>query len=445
MPDASSQPDQSARRIDLILRMAIVTELTLIGSTWRLWFDASNFPRVAVAETLTTLPPWLLPAASAALVIVLVLALFSGWQQRSGPRAWLVALVVVCSILPVLLNQHCLQAWHWLFLLTMSLSLLLRRQDTLTALRRLVPCIYLFAALSRFGPAIDTGMSPRIVRTLLDLAGLTTVADNPQTLSWLCVAVTVFELLAGLLLLLPRTRRAGLVAAVTMHLSLLAALGPLGMQQHAAVLVWNACLAAWVVALFAGLPEAAPSGSGFRLQIATAFCFLWPTLALIGITDNWTGWQLYSPRPEVLQLQLHTDSVAYLPDDLQPHVSAPEPLQDWCNVRLDRWSLESVGVPMYPQARFQLAVAVAATAGVPTQEHVRATLNAPESPQWWNRSITTWSSRVGLVDALSRSRLAVADFSGVPDAMTEPTPDDGSRDLFAPTRRQEQHSPAAAQ
>jgi len=44
---------------------------------------------------------------------------------------------------------------------------------------------------------------------------------------------------------------------------------------------------------------------------------------------------------------------------LQPFVTSPQPLSRWCRVRADHWSLAELGVPIYPQARFQLGVAIA--------------------------------------------------------------------------------------
>lgn len=407
--------------MDLVLRLTMLSELLLIACTWRLWFGATAFPRVPISGVFLSLPSVVLPITSSVLSGCLIVALLFGRNQRRGPAASVVAAAACCGLLAVGLNQHCLQAWHWLCLLILSLRLLLPAADLMLVLRRLLPCIYIFAAVSRLGPSMDTGIIPQIVRTLLDLAGLPTLAANPQTLSRLCVAVSLIELLVGLLLLFPRTRRPGMAAAFVMHLTLLAVFSPWGLRQQMAVLVWNASLAATVLVVYGGSPRLPRPAAPVRVTVATGFLFLWPTLALVGITDNWTGWQLYSPRPEVLQVQVHADSVTQLPDGLIPHVSEPLPLQDWCNVRLDRWSLQTVGVPLYPQARFQLAVAVAATSGIHDTDHVRATLTAPDSPRWWTRVKTEWTSQSQLVDALADCRFAAVRIPERQDSVAGPT------------------------
>lgn len=402
---SDTPPQRPGTRADLALRLIIASELALIAVTKRLWFAGSDFPRIPMFDFCAGLPALAIQAVSGLFVISLVYGLCSGWSQRCGPRPAATVLMLVSGLLTVVLNQHCLQAWHWLFLLMTAAHLLLPAADLIIVLRRMVPCIYLFAALSRFGPGIDAAMSPRIVRTLLDLTGLSTLSANPAMVSRLCVAVTLFELFTGLLLFLPKTRRWGMPAAVLMHLTLLVVLGPWGLQQHIGVLIWNATLALWVVTLYARSRLPIAPQKPVITSAASILLLLWPAAALFGFTDNWTGWQLYSPRPEVLRLQIHADEISRLPESLQPYVSEPQPLQNWCHVRLDRWSLQAADVPLYPQARFQIAVALAATAGLKNDDHVRAILDAPNSPVWWHRNTSEFNSRTDLERQLSTYRL----------------------------------------
>ena len=178
-------------------------------------------------------------------------------------------------------------------------------------LQRLLACIYIFAAASRFGPEIDAGISRQIVVALLEMAGLRAAAADPLTVSWLCVAATTAEFVTGVLLLAARVQRSAMVAAVVMHVTLMAALGPGGLNQQATVLIWNGFLAALVILLYSHRVELQPA-TRLSVTAATALCFMWPALALLGVTDNWTGWQLYSPRPEVLQLQIHMYTSTHL-------------------------------------------------------------------------------------------------------------------------------------
>ena len=385
-------------RIDLILRLAIVAELVLIASTWQLWFCTTDFPRVPLLALFLHVPVPVIRSISAALVVSLVAAALSGYQQHRLPNGLVSTAIFFLGCASVCCNQHCLQPWHWLFMISMVYRLTLTPESLLVHLRRLLPCIYIFASVSRLGPEIDQGMSRQIVTALLQMPGLRAAAAESQTVSSLCILVTTAELAAGVLLLVPCLHRIGMTIAAGMHLTLAAAIGPMGLNQQAAVVVWNGFLVAWVFLLF--WKRSQYSSRPFCMTGATAFCFVWPTLALFGITDNWTGWQLYSPRPETLRIQIHADAVPELCSSVKPYVEEPAPLQDWCTVRVDHWSLQRAGVPLYPQARFQLAIAVAVTTGISNDDHVRARLLSPHRLKWWDRIVTDYTERPSILRAV---------------------------------------------
>lgn len=384
--------DSLNRRVGSILQLLVVAELALVAATWRMWFCATDFPRVPLIDVFLPASVVAVRAVSAGFVVALVVALLLGFRQQRGSGKGTAGLMVLLGGLAVCCNQHCLQPWHWLFLLTFAFRLVLSLPALLWVLQRLVPCIYIFAAVSRLGPLIDTGMTRRIVTTLLELVAL---PDLPGTVSRLCVAATIVELAAGVLLLFSRSRYLGMYVACSMHVTLLVALGPFGLGQHTGVLIWNGFLALWVLLLFSGERPAANAVSLPALA-AAVFCFVWPLLALAGVTDNWTGWQLYSPRPEVLQLEVHIDLVNELPEAVAEHVQDPRPLEDWCVVRLDRWSLQSAGVPIYPQGRFLIAIADSVTTELSNPSDVRATLWRPVSPQWWQRESVEYANQSAL-------------------------------------------------
>ena len=56
---------------------------------------------------------------------------------------------------------------------------------------------------------------------------------------------------------------------------------------------------------------------------------------------------------------VHRREVEQLPAEIQPFVEAMPGDDAWLVVRLDRWSLESLAAPIYPQNRYQLGVAEA--------------------------------------------------------------------------------------
>jgi hypothetical protein len=179
-------------------------------------------------------------------------------------------------------------------------------------------------------------------------------------------------LLIALGLCFARTRRAALVAALLMHALLWVILGPVGLNHKPGVLIWNAYFMVQDVLLFCTFsdsPAAAPSDVapfGGRsvaqrcVEAGVVAAVVLPLLAPTTWFDLWPAWGLYAPCAERVTLLVHRRGLEQLSDELQLLTESPQdPLDPWLALRLDRWSLESLGAPIYPQNRFQLGVAEA--------------------------------------------------------------------------------------
>ena len=302
------------------------------------------------------------------------------------------------------LNQHRLQPWHWLFLLISLQALLLRGEARTLLFRFTIASMYILAAVSRWGADIDSGMSRQVLTVLTKAVGAETLLRSSSFVFGCCVAMTVVEFLTGVLLLTPRLRRFGLGGAIGMHATLIFALSPLGLNHHLGVLAWNAFLLIAVPVLFAtraGTGNEIEDGlASGRARILTTFVVLFPLSGLCGIADNWLSWQVYSPRPEVVRIHVREDVVAVLPSDLQPFVGQPAPLDVWCPVRIDQWSLKAAAVPMYPEDRFQLAVA-GQLMDIVDDDAIKVHLNEPQRQPWRKHRVEI-VDRAVLNDRLSR-------------------------------------------
>jgi hypothetical protein len=241
-------------------------------------------------------------------------------------------------------------------------------------------------------------MSPQILTTIAQAFGQTHILRNGQTVFILCGLMTTAELLIGIGLLVRRLRRVSMYAAVIMHVTLIAVLGPLGLNHHAGVLIWNTFLGAAVPLLFLSTStkpgcKAVSHGDGLWHRFATfdrksiaavLFVIAFPLSGLFSFADNWLSWQLYSPRPEVVRVYVKSASVVELPDSVQPFIAKPAPLQDWCPIRMDLWSLAAVNAPLYPEDRFQLAIAGWLAEHV-EPDSVRVTIDSPKTIYWQAR------------------------------------------------------------
>lgn len=377
------------------MRILAGFEFLLIAFTWPLWWRNSSFPAIPLFNSLS------LPIVADRIVVGILLAICILVAGSAGQRRWdrivrtagLAAALMLCVS-----NQHRLQAWHWLFVLGLSVSLC-KSENRIPLLRSVLASIYVCSALSRMAPMAHQGMTAAIVDQLLWMIGIDSEAVAGTKGEILCHGLNLGELGVGLLLLLPRWRRYGIVSAMLLHGTLLLALGPLGLGHHTAVLIWNVSFLCLIPVVFSGPVQDSPSmhtGQRWRFRAAILFVWLFPLSGLFGIADNWPAWQLYSTRPETWTLRIKETDVHFLENHIQQHVSGPAPLDDWVVVRLDRWSLAETDSPLYPQGRFQKEVIHRVLATLPGDAEFRVDISEPEPWFWWKRIHRTVTTHAGL-------------------------------------------------
>lgn len=393
--------DVNHRRFAILL---CIFEAALIAVTWPLWLGG-DVPFVSFVRLPVSVPV----AVDAVLSAFLILGCLSfAYCLVSSKRQSEIGVTAPLSLLTLgatlaFLNMARLQPWHWLFLLLMSESCL-RSGHALRRIQRLtIASVYVFAAVSRFDPTFppDTGVSSSILKTLLDFVDLGAAFKNPQTASVLNAAANAFELLTGTCLLFRRSRSLGVVLAMTLHFSLLLALGPWGLHHSTGVLLWNVLLMIAVPILF-GVPWIRVSGDrveGEEFDWVSVIVIIIPASALFGFADNWIGWQVYSARTDRLWLTIAEDRIDVLPAGLKEHVGAPTPLSDQCVVRMDSWVTAESHAPWYPEDRYQSVLAEWLVRNLDGEEFELGSSTA-ESLLWWKSRMEVTTDHTSLTERI---------------------------------------------
>ena len=408
-------PAAGLRQTRNMLLLQTLSEILLVFATWQLWSNSGDFPAIPLLAVFTNVPSFVDRIITVLFLLSCVVTVIScrgntsrvGEKPASGGRLriW-IGLATLLGGLLCLLNQHRLQPWHWLFLLLNFQFLTLKLENQKLSRRLTLASIYIFAGISRFGPGVDAGISREVLTLLLDTAGLSTLTRNHSVIFVASAGMTSAEVMTGILLLIPQFRKVGIAMSLGIHTLLLLALGPWGLGHNNAVLIWNVFfLLAIPVAFvdFCGKSEQCHSlfeaGQGRKNRFAVRMnvaVIAFPLSGLFGFADNWPSWQLYSPRPDVLRLYVTEATVRQLPENLQQYVGAPQPLQIWCPVRLDRWSLDATGAPMYPEDRFQLGVVAAVLPEDIGENAFRVIVEGAVPFEWWQRKTIEMTSARGL-------------------------------------------------
>lgn len=392
LASAPSRPDLATLRRVWASAMAV-----LIAVSWRLWVPrpedslASGATIAFPAISLIGLPPglaWLIDALAFLCVMACLVAI--AVRPQVGP--WPTLLLGIGLTALFITNQHRLQPWAyqaWLYcwaFTAWSTGLPARR-----ALLAITASIYAYSALGKFDQQFLHTVGPGFVSVWMPWWQPPAAEQSLGLVAWAVLALPAIELAIAGSLLVPGLRRAAGVAAVSMHAVLLLTLGPLGMNQSRGVLVWNLYLgfqAWWLfvreagvrgfqsdpplgsVAETPGVPRDTP-GTPATLSslvrypalavIALALVLPWgerfPRGKSYGYWDHWLSWSLYSPHTSRAELQIHHTALASLPPIATRFARVTADDDGWVTLQIGPWSLAELGVPIYPQARFQLGVA----------------------------------------------------------------------------------------
>lgn len=353
MEDGSATDITNVETIRDRLRIALGgATLVMLALSWPLWVGGDTIPRVPFVRRL--------PAVSG-LGSGIAFGLLLGALAVSTTRvAWRGALTLGLGILVALIlgDQHRFQPWAYQFLMIGLLLVCLPPAQALTYARWWFVSLYFYSGLSKLDVSFCNELGNLFLVTAVRPLGLEPAEWPAAWRIGAILAMPLGEIGVATALLVPRTRRIGLAAALALHAALLGILGPWGLRHSGIVLVWNAAMMIELAILFGprfSVPEeAAPTGTG-RLLGGLARLGFWLAAILPlgerwGWCDTWPAHALYASHSERTEVFLHDAQWDELTTDLKAHLKEPG-LDPWRRFDLTAWSRDARGVPVYPQGR----------------------------------------------------------------------------------------------
>ena len=343
----------------LALRIWAVIVASLVALTWKLWFPgATNYPRVPIASLDSAI---LVPVQYFASVLLIGgLAILGIAARRLKLSA---ALIAVGLGLSFLCNQHCLQPWAWQAFIIATLLFCFSLPDAKKWVAWLLISIYIYSAIGKFDYQFLATLGNEFLNTLLGLASIELGPDSPLR-RWLVLLFPIGELLIGVGLIFAKTRRLAAVLAIALHLVLILILSPFGLGHRLPVMIWNGLSIVLVVWLFltssptTGTAKLSPTPMASIGVVFALLVILGPLLRPLQLWDHWLAWGLYSPSNSRIELLIADSARSKIaPPAFQQYLAESKQF-GLSQFALDRWSLDELGVPIYPQARFQKAVAM---------------------------------------------------------------------------------------
>jgi hypothetical protein len=321
------------------------------------------------------MPASLLILPSVTLMIGLIIAVAAAKNNRVQ-LGWII--VAGSLFVSFLVDQHRLQPWAYQ---SFFYALIFCTMNSISGRKWIMPLaasIYVYSAAGKFDFQFQHTVGQDLIAALANLLGGLPENLNAETTTRLALLFPTIELLAGLGLYLPKTRRLSVVVLISMHISLLILLGPWGLDHSNGVLLWNLMLIAQAYFLFWLRPsiqptpqepksadQTVPQTNHGRARSITTWCvkllvllaILSPLLERYGYWDHWTSWSLYSPHTSRADIELHRSVMENLDPQLIQFLEEDEDNDGWHRLSLESLSLTNRFVPIYPQARYQLAIA----------------------------------------------------------------------------------------
>ena len=353
----------SERRVTLLRRSLGLFGLVLVAVTWRLWTPQSVFPQVPVFAMAGQWPGWIQWLGLAGMVggLTGVLAAPAG-RLTTGS----LVLFATSTAGMIALDQMRLQPWAYQYVLMAVVLAVAEPRGAFALMRLLVVGFYFHSALTKLDYSFLHTLGQQFLASLAGIGGLSVDGWSEPARLAAAGVFPVGELLVAVALLFGRTRRIGLAGAVLLHLVLLVILGPWGLDHQPGVLVWSLAFIAQDVLLFWFVPSRKTAEEPTPATTPAA----WPASAMIGAAivlpfleptswwDMWPSWGLYAASAQRVTLEVHRLQQEQLSGPIGDWLEVPEnPSDPWLTVRLDRWALDVLGAPIYPQSRVQLGVA----------------------------------------------------------------------------------------
>ncbi|MGI8601630.1 MAG: hypothetical protein ACR2OZ_01390 [Verrucomicrobiales bacterium] len=282
-------PRSTGQAIYAILTAGLVSGIVI---SLPLWLTGRDFPHLPCAEFLAPFPqPWDAVFLGLTLSILVVSAFLP--ENRTLAAAGFAGCVLLG-----LQDQSRWQPWFYQYLLMLAAAAAAKDRDRpalLALFRFIIICGYFWSGFHKLGPGFRNLVAHGIIDQLTPAWpewALTVARGTGPWIPWLEMAVAAA-------LCFRRTRRIGVVCAVSTHLLILLVLGPLGKKANPVVWPWNAVIIALVILLFWKPQTSGWKGlfeRGFRVPALTCIILvaLMPGLSLTEKWDRYFSFHLYS-------------------------------------------------------------------------------------------------------------------------------------------------------
>ena len=322
----------------------------------RLWIGPRSYPPAPVFGTLPVIEGPIAYGLFAALFVFAAAALISPKPQKFI-AAFLAIIAVLCFF-----DQTRWQPWVFQYSFLLATLALFSwnsgdidgQRRTLNIARLIIASTYIFSGLQKMNLNFIENDFPWLVQPITNV-----FPSSADLFHYFGMAVPFVQVAFGIGLLTKRYRRVSLLAAVSMHLFILAMFGPAGLDWNNVIWPWTTAMALFDILLFAGKAEFSfreVVWTTHRYHAAVLVVFaIFPILSFFNYWDSYLSAALYSGNLTEAQIYTTDAGKASLPAAIRSrlvHTSS-----DTNVLNIQRWAIEDLNVTPYPETRVYRRIA----------------------------------------------------------------------------------------
>jgi hypothetical protein len=351
-------PDEEHRASRLFwLKTAVILAFCIgLLMSSRLWIGPRSYPPAPVFGTLPLIEGVMAYGLFAALFVFAAAALISPKPQKFI-AAFLAIIAVLCFF-----DQTRWQPWVFQYSFLLATLALFSwssgdidgQKRTLNIARLIIASTYIFSGLQKMNLNFVENDFPWLVQPITNV-----FPSSAGLFHYLGMAVPFVQVAFGIGLLTKRYRRVSLLAAVSMHLFILAMFGPAGLDWNNVIWPWTTAMALFDILLFAGKAEFSfheVVWTKHRYHTAVLVVFaIFPFLSFFNYWDSYLSAALYSGNLTEAQIYTTDAGKASLPAAIRSrlvHTSS-----DTNVLNIQRWAIEDLNVTPYPETRVYRRIA----------------------------------------------------------------------------------------
>ena len=314
---------------------------------WKVWIKDRLFPVLPVADWLNwpSLMHYILFVCSLGIIFFLIF--------KPLNKFFLVVLFFI-EILSCAADQNRWQPWEYQYLFTIFICII-----NLNDHKKIVSCIAFVMAATYAYSGIGKLNESYLVMVwdnmfLKKIFKINEAAIGQNTIHYLGYATAVAEIIFAAGLFFFKTKKAAAWGMIVMHLLILYAIGPLGINYNTVVWPWNILMIILLYVVFIK-NQSLQLNIGLLWQGWNKIVLLcWGVLPALNYVDLWDSYlssRLYSG--ELPQMVFCLKDAGEI-EELQPYLNKAD-TYNLCNgeamVNLQTWAMREMNVPPYPEMR----------------------------------------------------------------------------------------------